>query len=161
MNLMHFLDEKGIPYRVYQHDETFDAQHMAQSLHVSGRRIAKAVMVRVNEGAKYVVLLLPAPMLVCLQRVSKALGGAKVELATEAEMLKHAPGCEFGVVPVFGSQFGMETIVDQSLTTQDEIVFQGDTHEESIRLRFHDFYTLEHPRIASIAEPQATAESAS
>lgn len=149
MNITRFLDQHGISYHLVHHEETFDAQHMAQSLHVPGRNVAKTIMVRTNDGFKHVVLVLPATKRVDLECVFKALG-ADVELATELEMLKQCPGCEFGVVPIFGSQFGMETIVDESLAKQDEIVFQGDTHEEAVRMKYSDFCGLEHPRVASI-----------
>jgi Ala-tRNA(Pro) deacylase len=150
MNLTRFLDLYGVPYQHFQHDQTYDAQHLAQSLHVSGRNIAKTVMVRTNiDGFENVVLVVPATKRVDLQRASKALG-ADVGLATESEMLNQCPGCEFGVVPIFGSKFGMETIVDKSMAEQEEIVFQGDTHEEAIRMKYSDFHAVEHPLVASI-----------
>ena len=152
MNVTRFLDQSGVIYRVYCHDETYAAQHMAQMLHMSGQMIAKAVMVRANGGDRFIVAIVPGSKLVDLRRVAAILGGIQVELATEAEILEHCPGCEFGVVPVFGSQYGLETIVDESISKQGEIVFQGDTHEEAVRLRFADFYALERPRIATIVQ---------
>jgi len=161
MSLTQFLDQHGIAYRVYQHGETYDAQHMARSVHVPGRIVAKAVMIHTGDGSKHCVLLVPATKRVDLHRVSEVLGGVDVELASEQEILKHCPGCEFGVVPAFGSQFNMKTIVDQSIANQDEIVIQGDNHEEAVRLRFADYYGLEHPRVASITQTNRQAETVS
>lgn len=161
MNLTQFLDQQDITYRVYHHRETYDAQHMAQTLHVPGRKIAKTVMARASGGSRFIVLVVPGTMFVDLQRVSAVLGGIDVRLATESEILQRCPGCEFGVVPIFGSKYGLETIVDESVSKQDQIVFQGDTHEEAVQLRFSDFYALEHPRIATIAQSHPEAELAS
>jgi Ala-tRNA(Pro) deacylase len=107
-------------------------------------------MLRANHGAKHSVVVAPATKRVDLDCVSEALGGVDVELATESEMLKQCPGCEFGVVPVFGSHFGIKTMVDESVAKQDQIVIQGDTHEEAVRMRYRDFFALEQPRVASI-----------
>jgi Ala-tRNA(Pro) deacylase len=152
MNLTKFLDQSGITYRIYYHDKTYDAQHMAQLLHVTGRKIAKAVMVRDSKGPRFIVVVVPAANRVDLRRVAAVLEGTDVRLATELEIREHCAGCESGVVPVFGSHYGMQTIVDESVSRQDELIFQGNTHAESVSMRFADFYILEHPRIATIAE---------
>ncbi|HTQ95832.1 MAG TPA: YbaK/EbsC family protein [Candidatus Acidoferrum sp.] len=152
MNLTAYLDQQGVTYRTYHHDETFDAQHMAQSIHLSGHMVAKTVLVHAVGGANCFVLVVPAAERVDLRRVSAILGGVEVRLATEAEILEHATGFEFGIVPIFGSQFGLQTIIDESLSHQDELVFQGQTHEETVRMKFADFYRLEHPRIATIVQ---------
>jgi len=93
MKTTEYLEQRGIPYHVIPHKRTYDAQHMAQSLHVSGRQVAKTVLVRADGGFKYVVLVLPASEHVDLERVSRALGGAKIELATEPEIANLCPGC--------------------------------------------------------------------
>jgi Ala-tRNA(Pro) deacylase len=80
--------------------------------------------------------------------VSKLFGGSKVELATEFELQKHCPDCEFGVLPPFGSRYGAQTIVDTSLTEDEDIWFEGSTHEEAIRMKFAEFCRLEQPLIA-------------
>ena len=152
MNLTNYLDQQGITYRVYHHDETYDAQHMAQSIHLSGRVVAKTVMVRTAKGSEFIVVVVPAADKVDLDRVSAILGGIEVRLATEGEILEHSTGCELGVVPIFGSQYNMQTIVDESISHQEEVVFQGETHEETFRMKFADFYRLEHPRIATISK---------
>jgi Ala-tRNA(Pro) deacylase len=152
MNLIAFLEGHGITYRIYHHDKTYDAQHMAQSIHISGRKIAKTVMVRTSNGSDFIVLVVPATERVDLNRVAAILGGINVRMATKPEIRDHACGCELGIVPIFGSQYGMQTVVDETLTHQDELVFQGETHADTIRMRFADFYLLEHPRIATIVK---------
>jgi len=152
MNLTNFLDQNGITYRTYYHDKTYDAQHMAQLLHVSGRKIAKAVLIRDSKGPNFIVVVVPATNRVDLQRVAAVLRGTDVRLATEPEIRECCGGCESGVVPLFGSHYGLQTIIDESVSKQDELVFQGSTHADSVSMRFADFYLLEHPRIATIAE---------
>ena len=161
MNLTQFLDQRGITYRAYHHNETYDAQHMAQILHISGRNVAKAVMACASNGPRFFVLVVPATQRVDLQRVAAVVGAANVRLATELEIHERCVDCEPGVVSVFGSHFGLQTIVDESVSKKDDLVFQGNTHAESIGIRFADFYVLEHPRIATIIEQHEEAKAAS
>ncbi len=145
MKMREILEANRIDYRVYPHGQTFDAQHLAADLRVPGDNVAKTVLVRANGGFKYFVYVLPASKRIDLKRLSKALGGAEVHLATELEIADRCPECEFGVLPPFGSQFGMTTLVEESLSKHQDIFFEGDTHDEAIRMNYDDFVRLEHP----------------
>jgi Ala-tRNA(Pro) deacylase len=159
MNLAKFLEEHGMEFKLLSHRDTYDAQHLAQALHVSGHHVAKTVLLRADGGYAYVVAVLQATRKVNLERASAALGGARLELGTEHELAEHCPDCEFGVLPPFGSQYEMRTLVDEELTTEDWIVFEGNTHHEAIRMRFEDFQQLENPLIAPFAEAPAACSS--
>ncbi len=152
MKVVEYLQQHGVAFDVIPHRDTFDAQHMAEELHVSGKHVAKTVLLRADGGFGYVVAILPAPLRINLHKASQALGGSRLELATEHEVMEHCPDCEIGVLPPFGSQYGMKTLVDSSLTTDDWIVFEGNTHHEAIRMRFDDFKRVETPLIAEFAQ---------
>ena len=152
MRLADFLSEKSVEFDLIPHRATHDAQRLAATLHVSGREVAKTVLLRANGGFKYVVAVLPANKSIDLARLSKMLGGSHVELATEIEISQHCPDCEFGALPPFGSEYDMTTIVEKSLTEDEEIVFEGNTHEEAIRMKFEDFRHIEEPLIGSFAK---------
>jgi len=113
--------------------------------------VAKAVLLRANHGYRYIVALLPSTHRIDLDALGEALGGAQVELATELEVAQRCPDCEFGVLSPFGSQYGAETIVDKSLTLDEQIVFEGNTHHEAIRMSYADFCKIENPRTAEFA----------
>ncbi len=151
MNVQQFLRSHNVQYDVIPHRSTYDAQRMAQTLHVPGQEVAKTVLLCADQGFAYIVVVLPATKNVDLAAASRALGGAKLELATEVEIHEHCPDCEMGVLPPFGSQCGMKTIVDKSLTEDEEIVFEGNSHQEAIRMKYSDFHDLEEPLVASIA----------
>ena len=149
MNTAEFLKQRDVWCEVIPHHETFSAQRLAQELHVPGREVAKTVLLSANGGYEFIVAVLSANKDVDLKRASKLLGGAHVRLADEAEIAEHCPDCERGVLPPFGSQYDMKTIVDESLTKDDEIVFEGNTHHEAIRMKFRDYQHVEEPTIAS------------
>jgi Ala-tRNA(Pro) deacylase len=151
MNVANFLKERQVQFELLPHQDTYDAQHMAQALHVPGREVAKTVLLRGGGGCHAVVAVLPATKRIDFQRAAEALGGERVELATEMEIAEHCPDCEIGALPPFGSQYNMWTLVDESLAEDEEIVFEGNTHHEAIRMKFEDFRRLEEPMLANFA----------
>ncbi len=152
MNVQDFLTEHRVAYDAIPHRDTYDAQRLAETLHIPGREVAKTVLLRADSGFKYVVAVLPATKTLDFEKVSAALGGSHIELATEIEIQRACPDCEMGTLPPFGSQYGMKTLVEVSLTHDEEIVFEGNNHHEAIRMRFDDFRRLEEPLIARFAE---------
>ena len=152
MNVAAFLQERKCRFQRMPHQPTYSAQRLAHELHVSGREVAKTVLLRANGGHHFVVAVLPASKTINLDKASKVLGKGKVQLATEIEISAHCPDCDFGVLPPFGSRYGMKTIVDSSLADDEEIVFEGNTHDEAVRMRFDEFVQLEDPLVAAFAE---------
>lgn len=152
MNVMELLKERHMEFQVCPHAETRDAQRLAQSLHVCGKQVVKTVMLKADQGFAYIVALVPADKRVNLDKLSKAMGGSRLEIATEEEVIQHCPDCEPGVLPPFGSEYGMQTWVDSSLAHENEIFFEANTHHDAVRMRFIDFRQMEEPLVASFAE---------
>ena len=133
MNVAKFLEAGAYEFERVPHRTTYSAQRLAQELHVPGSEVAKTVLLRADGGYEYVVAVLPASKSLDLGKASRLLGGSKLELATEFEIEKHCSDCEFGVLPPFGSRYGMRTIVDKGLTEDEDIWFEGNTHDEAIQ----------------------------
>jgi Ala-tRNA(Pro) deacylase len=123
---------------------------MAQLLHVSGKEVAKTVLLRTDEG--YVMTVLPANQHVDLGEVRQCLGVMWVEMASESEMDRLFPDCERGAMPPFGSLYHLQTLVDESLAEDEQIVFEAQNHEEAIRMAYRDYEALEHPRKGHFAQ---------
>jgi Ala-tRNA(Pro) deacylase len=148
MKVQDYLNQNNVAFDTLEHEPTYDAQRMAQAVHTPGHEVAKTVLLRAADGA-YVVAVLPADEQIDLAKVAKALGATTVELATEHEIAERCLDCEIGALPPFGSQYGMQTLVDESLAEDEKIVFEGNTHREAIRIAFDDFRKLEKPLISS------------
>ncbi len=146
-----YLEAGRYKFERVPHRPTYSAQHLAHELHVPGREVAKTVLLRADGGYQYIVAVLPANMKIDFARASKLLGGSKLELATEFDIEKHCPDCEFGVLPPFGSRYNMKTIVDSSLAQDENIWFEGNTHDEAIRMNFAEYCRLEQPLVAPFA----------
>jgi Ala-tRNA(Pro) deacylase len=152
MNIPDFLRQEKVKFQVIPHSDTYDAQHLAQAVHVSGRLVAKTVLLRAEGGAMFVVAVLPANRCVDFERAADVLGVGEVELATEQEVAQHCLDCETGALPPFGRHYGMKTIVDDSLLEDEDITFEGNTHHEAICMKLKDYRHIEEPLVGSFAQ---------
>src|SRR5690606_30114656 len=151
MNVIKYLEEKKVTYEVLEHPHAVGARELAHCLEVPRERVAKTVLLRADRGFAYILAVLPGDRRVDLERVSRALAGARLELATEEEIDLHCPDCAPGVLPPFGSAYDMETLVDASLICDGHIVFPGNNRTEAIRMKYEDYASIEHPLVAHFA----------
>jgi Ala-tRNA(Pro) deacylase len=149
MSLVDWLEDQGADLELITHEPTYSAQRLAEAMHVSGDNVAKAVLLRVDRH--YVVAVLPATYQLHFEMVRDALHAQRVALADANELALVFPDCESGIVPPFGSQYSLTTLVDYALTEDDEIVFEVDAHRLSVRMRYRQFELIERPKVASIA----------
>jgi Ala-tRNA(Pro) deacylase len=149
MNVREYLERNGADFEMLEHEPTYSAQKLAASVHVSGRDVAKAVLLWTQDD--HVLAVLPAADSVDLERVQELLNEEIVELATEKECGERFNDCELGAVPPFGSQYGIKTLLDESLLLEDEIVFEGNTHHQAFKMRRKDYVELENPIIDDIS----------
>lgn len=143
--LKDFLDKNGIEYVVISHSKAFTAQKIAASTHIPGRELAKTVMIKID--GKMAMAVLPASYRVDFNLLKESLGAKKVELAEEKEFEVIFPNCEVGAMPPFGNLWDLGIFVAQTLSENEEIVFNAGSHTELIRMSFSDFKRLVNPVI--------------
>lgn len=78
MSIKHFLQRHDVPFEVVTHPQSFDAQHLAQALHVPGREVAKTVLLRTDHGRRYLIAVLPSTHMIDLKELSPFLGEARL-----------------------------------------------------------------------------------
>jgi Ala-tRNA(Pro) deacylase len=146
--LREFLDDHRVPYRVLSHEERFTAQETAAAAHVSGRRIAKVVLLETSDGHAPELLLaaVPANEEVDLDRLGRAIG-RPLGLARERDFERVCPDFDLGAAPPFGALTHLPIVVDSCLGRGGTIVFNGGTHTDLVEMAWEDFTNLERPRI--------------
>ena len=147
--LKKFLDDNNIKYISIFHSHAYTAQEVAASAHISGRELAKTVMVKI-EG-KMAMAVLSASDKVDFSLIQKAAGASKVELASEHEFTDLFPGCQIGAIPPFGNLYEMQVIVDAKLTEETGVVFNAGSYTELIMLHYEDYKRLVKPCVARIS----------
>ncbi len=142
------LEDRKVPYAPLVHPSSFTASGAAAVLHVSGREVAKTVVV--HAGKDYLLAVLPASYHLKLEKLAHAVG-CPVRLASEAEFSVLFPDCEVGAMPPLGELYALPVYVDESLSADKEIIFNAGTHRDSIRISYNDFVALTQPKICSFA----------
>ena len=137
--LKKFLEEHGVDYQVVKHAHTPSASRSAEAAHVPGHALAKAVVLE-NAG-EHLLAVLPATRRLKLGRLHQVLG-EHVGLATEAEMGRLFPDCDRGAVPALGAAYGLETLLDDSMSGQDQVYVEGGDHESLIQMSGDAFRDL-------------------
>ncbi len=144
------LDSYQVSYEALPHSETYTAQETAEVQRIPGDKLAKVVMVKKENGTP-VMLVLPASYHVNFAWLREVLG-TRATLEEEREFRGLFPECEIGAEPPFGNLFDLDTVVDTSLTKDDEIVFNAGSHYQTVKMRYDDYARIVHPKIAKFAE---------
>jgi Ala-tRNA(Pro) deacylase len=145
--LREFLDREGIKYVSIIHSPAYTAQEVAASAHITGKELAKTVIVELD--GKMAMAVLPANRKIVIQDLREVTGSEEVKFASEDQFQARFPGCETGAMPPFGNLYGMDVYLAQSLTANSEIAFNAGSHTEAIKMGFGDFERLVHPRVLS------------
>src|SRR5947209_5127725 len=135
MQLAAFLQDRHVPFESLPHAPAYTATMRAKYLGVPGRQVAKSLLLHGPAG--FLLAVLPATHHVDVGLLAAALGGP-VRLATDAEITGVFRDCEWGVVPPFGTLYGLTAVLDDEIAPEDFIVFEGQTHVEAVRLRCSD-----------------------
>ena len=129
-----YLQDRSVEYEVLTHPFTGSSSETAQSVHVSGDRIAKTVVLRVGDAADgYLLAVLPVSHHLDLDVLHQWLGRS-VELASEQEIGKLFPDCDLGAIPPVGEAYGLDVVVEDSLAGLDEVCFEGGDHRTLIKV---------------------------
>jgi len=139
-----YLKENRIKYKIIRHKEAFTTQEVAATQHISGKQLAKVVIVKAKD---FVMMVLPANLLLDIRKVKKALKSKSVRLCKEAELEKLFPDCEIGAMPPFGNLYNLPVYIDKSLAEKEEIVFEAGDHTHTIAMKYGDLARLTQPKI--------------
>lgn len=154
-NIIRYLMENHVPFKRQWHTRAITGQELAATMHVSGYRVAKSVIVEAN-GTPYIAVL-PAAEMLDEDLFARAVGSSDIRLLPEERFTTFFPGCETGAEPPFGNLFGLRVVLDERLAGDQLLVFRAGSHEETLEIRGDDFFALENPITAPIGRPFAAA----
>jgi Ala-tRNA(Pro) deacylase len=146
--LKEFLENQKVKYICMSCSPAFTAQEVAASAHISGKKMAKTVIVKV--GDKYAMVVLPAHDHVNFGNLKAVTGMKDVDLASESEFKGKFPECEPGAMPPFGNLYDMPVYVSEKLCACDQIVFNSGSHSEVMQLAYKDFANLVKPQVVAL-----------
>ena len=138
-SVQHYLGYEGVRYDVITHERTLDTNRSAQAAHIPGDQLAKCVVLK--DSAGYVMAVLPATHKVDLGAVRRQLD-RELGLATDRDLADLFQDCELGALPPLGRAYGIETILDESLTGSPDIYFEAGDHVALVHITGKDFLRL-------------------
>ncbi len=143
-----FLDTHHVRYMMIDHSPSYTAQEIAAVAHVSGKQLAKTVIVKA--GSQFIMVVIPATDHVNFSELREWTGATEVDLAKESEFKGKFPECEVGAMPPFGNLYGMPVYISNQLVSQDQIAFNAGTHSELLKMSYQDFERLVKPKIITM-----------
>lgn len=147
--LEQYLSAHNVAYQIHHHPQAYTAQQIAAREHVSGKKVAKSVVVSADN--QLALLVLPAAQRVDLDKVRTFLGAQKVSLVNERALQNIFPDCEVGAIPPFGNLYNLPVYVEHSIINQDPLVFPVGTHTATMSLKYTDLERLVQPTLADFA----------
>ena len=139
ISLRDYLDNAGYDYDVQAHERTSFSIKTAKAGHIPGDQLAKAVILEDADG--YLMAIIPSTHKVNLGALHRQLH-RHVGLATEQELADIFDDCELGAIPAVGQAYGMDGMIDDSLSDQKDIFFEGGKHTDVVHLTGEDFDRL-------------------
>ena len=137
--LQKYLTSKRVKYDVIAHEPTNSSMRTAEACHISGDRLAKAVLLRDEMG--YVIAVLPASHHIRLADLRQQFGD-DVRLASEREIVELFQDCARGAIPALGECYGLDTVIDDSIEDQPEIYIEGGDHATLVHMSQEQFAGL-------------------
>ncbi len=152
--ILDYLNREHVTFTRRWHPRAVGGQEVAASLHITGRRVSKCVVV--SADAERMVTVLPVAANLDEKMLAEGLSCARVRILSEEDLAGLFPDCELGAEPPFGRLYGLPVVVDALYAQGDTILFRAGSHEETLELPMPDYLMLERPRLVTCARPLIT-----
>jgi Ala-tRNA(Pro) deacylase len=126
-------------YEHHRHPRAMTAQELAAAEHVSGYKVAKPVVVKLD--GQLALAVVAAADRVSLGVLEEATGRT-AELVPEREFEARFEPCEAGAEPAF-SVFGVPIFADEKLLHEPRLMMPAGTHEDAVVLDTHEWMRCE------------------
>ncbi len=131
------LKHQGFEHHV--HPAAMTAQELAAREHVSGRRVAKPVVIR--RDGKLALAVVAASERLNLAALEEATG-LPVELVGERDFASRFEPCERGAEPPL-ALFGVPIFMDSKLERERTLMMPAGSHEDAVLLDTHEWMVCE------------------
>ena len=134
-----YLLQHRVDYELVAHPRTYSSHDSAKAAHVAEDHIAKAVIVRDEQG--YAMVVIPGDHWVKLESLQREADRDFV-LAAESDVTRLFPDCEPGAIPPLGPAYGLDTFLDESLTSLANVYFEAGDHIDLVHVNGNAFHDL-------------------
>lgn len=135
--LKKYLDHRQASYDTVRHKRTASSSRTAQAAHIPGDTLAKSVMLKDDRG-HYLLAVMPATHRLDIGKLDRHMH-RRLGLATENELAGIFRDCDLGAIPAIGQAYGVETVLDESLSDLGEVYFEAGDHEQLVHMTTEQF----------------------
>ena len=146
--LIDFLNRRKIKYISIMYSPAFTTEDIAAITNTYGRALARAVIIKLD--GEMTMLVLPASESVNFADLKHASHAKEIELATAPEFADMFPGCVVDAIPPFGNLYGLEVLIADSLTSEEEITFNAGTRYE-LKMAYDVYRCLVQPKVIKLS----------
>ena len=140
--LKSFLALNRVPFKTLQHRHSESSLRSARAAHIRPAHLAKAVLLEDDlEHSHFLMAVVPATRHVEIDKLSRRMG-RRLHLASEEDAAGLFADCESGAIPPFGTAYGVETIIDESLAAEPVLYLEAGDHENLVRMDSAVFFRV-------------------
>lgn len=143
--LKDFLNRNGVNYVSYYHNPIYSAEELSLFLGEPIENIVKSMVVGI--AGEYIMIVLPGHCEVDLDLLAESLLTDEISFTSESVLETLFPDCETGAIPPFGNLYGMDVYVESGLNDIEEIIFNGGTFRDTVKIRFNEYKNIVNPHI--------------
>lgn len=103
---------------------------------------------------KDTMFVIPADSKLDIFKLSTEFGTEDIRIEKERDFDKLFPDCEKGAMPPLGVMYQVPTYVDAQLLENREIIFNGGSHEQSIRMTLSDYLRVAEATLGDYCRPR-------
>jgi len=145
-----YLDSHNVSYEPIHHPQAFASQEVAHAMHISGKRLAKAVVLEAD--GRLVMAVLLASYRLNLAELRSKLEVQHLKMVPEDTLTEVFPDCERGAIPPFGNLYDMDVWVDRAVAESEEVTLCAGTHVDCLHMKYSDFERLSKPQVGLFAD---------
>ncbi len=141
-----YLESHDVQYQVIEHPRTDNVKQAAVVAHIPPEQLARPVLL--GDDVNYLLAVIPANHRLDLDRLNQVMARS-LEMVDGEELELTFGDCEKGAIPPIGEAYGVDTVLDASLSHQASIYFEAGDHQHLVHMPGDDFRRLmEHvPRV--------------
>ncbi len=141
--------EKKIPYAylIETGPDGVHAEETEDSLGVIRECLAQAVPLNID--GRICMAIIPATRQINVEKLRRYMGAGEVRLAAEAEYKPLLPPGENGVIPIFGSLYGIQVLLAHELMDYQELAFIVGSSQVIVHIRLCEFLVTEKPYVCA------------
>ena len=148
--MVSFLREKKAKFELLEHEPVFTSADAARVRGVHASMGVKAIVLKTASGG-FVLACVPGDKKVDTKKLSNILGEKRVFLASPNEALD-LTGCKVGSVSPICVIFGVKTLFDKSVFSNELVEFNVGLHTHSIRMPSSELRRVLAPQLADFAK---------